>query len=210
MKIILVGGTMESNFALSYVADVISKIEPEADVSVYTYGFAMQHKHEINQIIKDNVLITHSTGAMVIERGAHPSKVVFIAPSQPVARWRIVYRATIKTLFHSWKILTFKDRSKVVRIIFSNITELFVHPLRNIGPFVRGDVSKFDLRKVLPRHPAGGSARIVISKRDEMFRSDENRMEDLAEHGVEVVHVDAMHDEIFIDTDTIIRTALKK
>ena len=93
MKIILIGGTMESKFALDYVAKEIHRQAPGADVSTYTYGFAMKHKHQINKLIKGGMLITHSSGVMVIERGAQPAKAVFIRPVQPVSRIKLFIRA---------------------------------------------------------------------------------------------------------------------
>ncbi len=201
---------MESKFALDYVASVITKNHLETEVHTYTYGFAMKHKQQINRIVKGATLITHSSGAMVIGRGASPNRAIFISPSQPISRLKLITRALVKTLYHSWKIATFDERRKLLRIVGGNLTELLVHPVNNLGPYVRGQVSSFDLRKVLPRHPVAAQTRIVISKHDEMFRESENMLNDMEQHGVEIVHLDAMHDEIFIDTVKVIKAALSQ
>lgn len=199
---------MESKFALDYVAKEIHRQAPGADVSTYTYGFAMKHKHQINKLIKGGMLITHSSGVMVIERGAQPAKAVFISPVQPVSRIKLFIRALVKTVYHSWKIISFKDRKKLLLILGSNAFEFIAHPWQNLKPFVNGDVSRFDLRKILPRHPIADSARVIISHNDEMFTGEENKLDELADLGVDVIYVDAMHDEIFIDTPRIIAAAL--
>lgn len=201
---------MESKFALDYVAQQIQTYDKTLVVHTYTYGFALDNRVAINKIIKGNTLMTHSSGAMVIALGAMPSRAIFISPSQPISRPKLFMRALIKTLYHSVKIIRFSQRSKVLRILLSNISELFLHPVRNLKPFVNGDVSRFDLRATLPRHPVARGTRVLISSRDEMFTKKENKLSELHEHGVEVVEVDAMHDEIFIDTRKIIQTALKR
>ncbi len=207
-KIIFIGGTMESKFALDYVANFIQRRYPNAHIYTFTYAFALKHRHAINKTIKGATLITHSSGAIVIERGATPKRAIFICPTQPIARYKIFTRALIKTVYHSWKIFNFEKRRKVMRILMSNLNELLLHPIGNLGPFIRGDVSEFDLRDVLPRHPVAKSTRIVISERDEMFKKSENMFEELATTGVQVTHIDAMHDEIFIDTDLVLDAAL--
>ena len=64
------------------------------------------------------------------------------------------------------------------------------------------------MRKILPRHPIADSARVIISHNDEMFTGEENKLDELADLGVDVIYVDAMHDAIFIDTPRIIAAAL--
>ena len=210
MKFTIIGGTMESKFALEYVATKLQELMPGAQISTYTYGFAMKHKDEINKAINGRVLITHSTGAMVMKSGANPVRAIFISPSQPISRAKLLLRAATKTLVHSWKIFSVKPRRQVLRILASNVFEMIVHPVLNLKPFITGDVSRFDLRKILPRHPVAGETRIIISSHDEMFAPNENIFDELEAHGVDLVHVDAMHDEIFLDTERILSAALKR
>ena len=210
MKLILIGGTYEGEYSLNYVASEIARADPSYDVSVYSYAFAMRHRDEINKVINGNFLVTHSAGAMVLERGAHPAKAVLVSPSQPIPRPQMAIRALVKTFVHTWRTFTRGDRMKTFRILVSNIGEFFLRPISNAMPFLRGEISRFDLRDVLPKHPAAGSTKIILSSRDELIRPHENIMDELEEHGVEIVHLDAMHDEIFIDTELFIKEILKR
>lgn len=209
MNYVIIGGTMESKHALDYVASVLHSLEPSARISTYTYAFAMKHKSLINKALKDAFLITHSSGAMVIGRGAKPSQAVFISPIYPSPRIVVMARAALKTFVHSWRILYNARRRHVARYLLSNVTELFTHPYANLRPFFTGEFSRFDLRTILQRHPLADRARILVSTNDEMFTTKPNMYSELEEHGVEIVHIDAMHDELFIDTENILKIALK-
>jgi len=199
-RVLYIGGFGNGQASADKVAKALTSSHFE-DADALTFSKAYSHPEVVERIARGIVVVTHSAGMMAV-RMAQPEKLHAFNPPLPTTRRQYVAR-TLRKSNNMHKrgrgIQTEEDIAALRQYERSSAGEFLAHPLGNLGPFLKGEISRFDaVDAAVKKQQSGVPTTLGYTDRDDYFnlpRHDELYLEDA---NVAVARLSGEHDELVL------------
>lgn len=142
-RAIYIGGLNGGKRTAEGVASVLERYFEEVEPYTFSYAIQDRNRKEINMATEGATVFSHSAGIMAVHNSDSDSIHAFNGPL-PMSRAKLLGKTVVKTARILNPRLSGADRHDVRQFSGSTTAELVYHPVRNLRPFVNGDISRWN------------------------------------------------------------------
>ncbi len=199
-RVLYIGGFGNGQASAEKVAEALTRSHFE-DADTLTFSKAYAHPEVVERIAQDIEVVTHSAGMMAV-RSALPKKIHAFNAPLPTTRRQYIAR-TIRKSNHMHKrgrgIQTEDDLAAVRHYERSSAGEFLAHPLGNLWPFLKGEISRFDaVDAAVKKQQSGVPITLGYTDHDDYFTLHRHNELYLGDADIAVAHLPGEHDELVL------------
>lgn len=193
-RALYVGGFGNGKRTAEKVGEALSRHYEAVDT--FTFAQAMNSPETIERWSRGADVVVHSAGRMAVQYANPDYLHTFNAP-KPTSRSKLLARTGLKMAVMHSSVRSVEGAKAVAGYDASAAAELTFHPVGNLRPFIKGQISAFDGVKAARLGVATGTPEtFVVTDHDLYFKHSEEELAGLTENGVHVVSMNGQHDEL--------------
>ncbi|HSW80745.1 MAG TPA: hypothetical protein VLG47_08255 [Candidatus Saccharimonadales bacterium] len=193
-RLVLVTGFANPESSAERVAAELACHFNYDDFDYLTLGDALIDPVSLNQITKNADVFTHSAGFIALQ-GSHPAAIhAFNAPFASSRR-----RLAVQTYLRHRNEADLRETNDPLRIDTGFAREALAHPIKHLGPFLRGAISSCSpLALAIGARDAGIAVGLAYTDRDCYSHPTDTHLLEFRARGVKVAQILGVHDELIL------------
>lgn len=208
-RAVIVGGFSTGEMALEPVGQAAIALGIARDFDTFTFPYAMEKPWEVASAARDQIIITHSAGALAISQSVllRPSEIITCNGPEPRPKKSLVNAATRKIVQHTAGLFTESGRRRAyARVMASNALEATLHPYGNMRHL--SSISAFSTTGYLAsiQRCKIASVQSIVTEGDTFFPYDPGAV--LSNIRTHVVP--GGHDELLISPEDLLQELVEK
>jgi hypothetical protein len=192
-KLVVITGFSNPSSSAGRVAEALATHFDYDDFDHLTLGDALAEPTAARRITENANVFTHSAGLIAL-RGSQPRAIhAFNAPFQSSRR-----KLLTRTLSRRRKESDLRENA-LLRTNTGFAYEAISHPVRHIGPFLKGTISSFNpLELAIEARGRGVDVGLAYTDRDCYSHLSDTQMANLRSNGIKVAQILGVHDELIL------------